>query len=309
MNYRILGRTGLRVGEVGFGAWAIGGNSYGPTNDDESRAAVRRALEMGCNFFDTADVYGFGRSEEILGEVLQGQDVIIATKVGGNFYRGSTVMDFSPGYIDFALEQSLRRLRRDYIDLYQLHNPPLALIRRGEVFDALERLKAQGKIRFYGVSVFTAQEGIAAIETGRSDTLQVAYNIFTQEPSLKLFPLARERNIGIIAREPLANGLLTGKYQADSRFPSSDIRHLWPRDYLEMRVKATAALRFLAVAGQRTLAQAAIRYVLDNDAVAVTIPGAKTAAQVEENVKATTLPPLTPEEMGRIVHTLFYFPG
>lgn len=309
MNYRVLGRTGMRVGEVGFGGWAIGGNSYGATRDDESRAAVQRALEMGCNFFDTADVYGYGKSEEILGKVLQGQDVIIATKVGGNFYGDSTVMDFSPKYISFAVEQSLRRLRRDHIDLYQLHNPPTHLIRRGDIFEAMEQLKARGKIRFYGVSVYSSQDGIDAIEDGRPDTIQVTYNIFAQEPNLKLFPMAKERNIGIIAREPLSNGLLTGKYELPVWFSKKDIRRQWPQDYIEMRIKATQALRFLAIEGQRTLAQAAIRYVLDNDAVSVTIPGAKTAAQVEENVRSAELPPLTQEEMARITHTLFYFPG
>ena len=225
MKYRVLGNTGIKVSEVGFGAWAVGGNrygnSYGPTDDMESRAAIRRAVELGCNFFDTADLYGLGHSEELLGEVLSGfgDEVIIATKLGSNFYQSHTAMDFSAGYLQFAVEQSLTRLRRECIDLCQLHNPPLDLIEWGEIFQVMEKLRLQGKIRSYGVAVSTLEEGLTVVKNGMSQMLQVVYNIFNQAAAMELFPKALGAGIGIIAREPLFSGFLTGKYRASSTFP------------------------------------------------------------------------------------------
>lgn len=306
MKYRVLGCTGLRVSEVGFGAWAVGGNrygnSYGPTDDVESRAAVRRALELGCNFFDTADVYGFGHSEEILGEALSGhgEEVIVATKVGGNFYQGYTAMDFSADYLQFAVEQSLKRLRRDCIDLCQLHNPPLELIEWGEIFQVMDKIREQGKIRFYGVSIFTEEEGLAALKNGKAHAIQAVYNIFNQEAAEALFPKATQNRVGILAREPLFSGFLAGKYSARSTFPPGDIRYNWPRQYIAALSETVKTLSFLEKPGERTMAQAAIRFVLDNDAVSVAIPGAKTAAQVEQNLVVSDLPPLTTDEMAKL---------
>src|SRR5256712_7670966 len=166
MKTRTLGRTGLTVSEIGFGAWAIGGNahgnSYGPTDDELSLAAIGRALELGCNFFDTADVYGHGHSEDLLGQALRGHrsEVIIATKVGGDFYHGTPRMNFNSDYLEFALGKSCERLGTDYIDLYQLHNPPIQLIKDGRIFKILDRLKASGKIRHYGISIHDPQEGL-----------------------------------------------------------------------------------------------------------------------------------------------------
>src|SRR6201997_2800735 len=223
MRYRTLGSTGLKVSEVGFGAWAIGGNthgnSYGPTDDEVSIGAIQKAVELGCNFFDTADVYGHGHSEEVLGAALDGirSDVIIATKVGGNFYNravnpllipritaalGRPLADvapdaalpvthdacFSPSYLRFAVEQSLRRLRTDYIDLLQLHNPTLGLIADPETYGVLDELKAEGKIRFYGVSVHPPEEGLAAVEVTRPDTVQIVYNIVRRAAEDRFFP-------------------------------------------------------------------------------------------------------------------------
>ncbi|GBD10567.1 General stress protein 69 [bacterium HR23] len=309
MRRRPLGNTGLLVSEVGFGAWAIGGNlygnSYGPTDDAVSRRAIQEALDLGCTFFDTADVYGHGHSEELLGEVLGNRpDVVVATKVGGNFYRGETVvMDFSPRYIRFACEQSLRRLRREAIDLYQLHNPPLPFLYHPALYSVLEDLQREGKIRFYGVSIHAPQEGLAVLRAGRPATLQVVYNLLRQEMASDLFPIAQERGVGIVAREPLHNGFLTGKYNADASFPPGDIRHQWPRAYIHRLVQAVDALRPLATP-RRTLAQLAIRFVLDNPAVAVVIPGAKTPEQVRENIASASLPPLTEEERAFIRQAL-----
>ncbi len=305
MRYRELGKTGLRVSEIGFGAWAVGGNahgnSYGPTDDRTSLAAIRRAFELGCNFFDTADVYGHGHSEEVLGQALKEHrdKVIIATKVGGDFYHGPPRMNFNPDYIEFALGKSCERLQTDYVDLYQLHNPPVQMIRNETLFGTLEKLKEKGKIRHYGISIHDPEEGILAMKTGKPKAIQAVFNILRQEAKLQLFQAAMESGVGIIAREPLANGFLTGKHNADETFPEGDIRHHFPREYILNLVLATEQLKFLG-GRSRTLAQAALRFVLDQKEVSTVIPGAKTPQQVEENLSASDLPPLTGEELLRI---------
>src|SRR3989449_1040246 len=251
MKYRTLGKTALKVSEVGFGAWAIGGNnygnSYGPTDDKVSVAAVERAFELGCNFFDTADVYGHGHSEEILGQALKGprNDVILATKVGGDFYHDPPRMNFSPEYLEFASAKSCERLQTDYIDLYQLHNPPIQLLKNGKIVEGLEKLKDSGVIRHYGVSIHDPQEGILSMKYGHPEAIQVVFNLLRQEAKNQLFQAARERNVGIIAREPLSNGFLSGKFTIDSTFPSGDIRSNFPRNYLSGLIGAAEQLRLL----------------------------------------------------------------
>jgi aryl-alcohol dehydrogenase-like predicted oxidoreductase len=305
MKYRVLGKTGLKVSEIGFGAWAIGGNahgnSYGPTDDKQSLAAVERALELGCNFFDTADVYGHGHSEELLGQALKGRrsEVIIATKVGGDFYHGSPRMNFNTDYLEFALGKSCERLGSDYIDLYQLHNPPIQLVKDGRVFKILEKLRASGKISHYGISIHDPQEGLLAMRDRELGAIQVAFNILRQEAKNQLFREATKNNVGIIAREPLANGLLAGKLKPDSNFLQGDIRHNFPSDYMSQLTLATDKLRFLE-SNSRTLAQASIRFVLDHKDVSTVIPGAKTPEQVDEDFTSSDSPSLTGEELLRI---------
>lgn len=306
MKYRTLGRTGLRVSEVGFGGWAIAGNrhgnSYGPTDDTASLRSILRAVEMGCNFFDTADMYGHGHSEDLLGEALsESPEVLIATKVGGNFYGNVTVMDFSPKYVAYACEQSLRRLRREAIDLYQLHNPSLEVIRDGRVFDVMDELKRGGKIRHYGVSIFTPEEAMACIEDGRPETIQLVYSIVNQSMAKEVFPAARAENVGIIAREPLANGFLSGKYNAASAFTHGDIRHNFPPRYQEALAAAARHVKGALETDGRTLAQAALRFVLDNEAVSTVIPGCKTPDQAKENMSASGLASLSAEEMDLVL--------
>lgn len=301
MRHRIFGRTGLIISEVGFGAWAIGGdrssNSYGPTDDEESIRAIRKAIELGCNFFDTADVYGYGHSEELIGRAIPDPDMKnIATKVGGNFYSKETVQDFSPGYIEFACDQSLKRLRVEGITLYQLHNPPLELIKQGEIYDTLERLKEKGKICFIGTSVFTPAEALAVIADGRSDAIQLVYNIYYKEMENEVLPAAKAHNIAIIAREPLGNGFLSAKYSADHAFPESDIRSRFHREMIKARAEAAEWLS--GIVGERmTPAQVALRFVLEQAAVSVVIPGIKTEAQAEENLSATEVSHLYQEEL------------
>lgn len=295
MIERVLGRTGLRVSEIGFGAWGIGGNrhgnSYGPTDDAESMRAVHRALDLGCSFFDTADYYGFGHSEAVLGRALEGMrdEVVIATKVGGNFYGAAPRLDMSPGYVRIACEQSLYRLRTDYIDVYQLHNPPAQTCGQPELYEVLADLKREGKIRAAGISIHDPEEGIDAIGTGAPDVVQVVYNVLRREARDRLFPLAEERGVGIIAREPLMNGMLAGRYTPEATFSPGDIRHQWPRAYLERILDAVETFRHEAAERHPgvSLTQVALRFVLADPRVSSVIPGMKTVAQVEENLTAS----------------------
>jgi aryl-alcohol dehydrogenase-like predicted oxidoreductase len=315
---RLLGRTDFAVSEVGFGAWAIGGNrygnSYGPTDDAESIRTLRRAVDLGCNFFDTADVYGHGHSEELLGEALAGvrQQVIIATKVGGNFYNRDVHpllqnriaqaagtpferipadaplpvthdANFSPAYVRFALAMSLGRLRTDYVDLLQLHNPPVHLIGAMDTYAVLEDLKREGLIRAYGVSVHTPDEGLAAIQSTMPDTVQLVYSLARREAEAAFFPAARAANIGVIAREPLANGFLAGRYTPDSTWDKGDIRSRMPQQYVRQLTALGGRVRDLAARTGSSAAQLAIKFVLDNPAVSTAIAGTKTVAQAEEN--------------------------
>lgn len=317
MKYRTLGRTGLRVSELGFGTWAFGGNSHDEkaeqADDAVSVRAIQQALELGCNFFDTADIYGHGHSEEILTRGLNAagklNDVYVASKVGGNFYGDKTKTDFSVTYIRSALEQSLRRLHRDYIDLYQLHNPSRLVIEDGQVFEVLDELKASGKIRHYGVSVHSVTEGLACLKSGKPDTVQIVWNMFSlaqsENPAENLFPLAQEMNIGIIGREPLANGFLTGKQKLDTKYPEGDIRATWPINYRAYRIRLAEALRFLEQDNTRTLPQAAVRFALDETAISTVLVGAKTPEQVQENFAAAQLPPLTKAEQAHISSVFF----
>src|SRR4030095_11828943 len=228
MKYRMLGKSGLRVSVVGLGTMVHAGH-FGPMKDSESLSAIDAALELGVNFIDTADAYGAGYSETLLGKALRDSrdKVILATK-GGNVMVGPErgKRKFDPGYIGRVLEESLQRLQTDYIDLYQLHNPTVDVIEHGEVWEVLERAKKEGKIRDYGVSTNTIDEGIAAVKDGRSDTIQLEYNLLAQEPAEKIFPLAQETNVGIIARIPLRRGVLTGKMTVadELRFQGEDVR-------------------------------------------------------------------------------------
>jgi aryl-alcohol dehydrogenase-like predicted oxidoreductase len=308
MIYRRLGRTGLMVSEAGFGGWAIGGEGWGDVRDEESLAALQKAFELGVNFFDTADVYGHGHSEELIGQALgEVRDrVLIATKCGVDFSRGEPARhNFAPAYLREALQRSLERLRTTYIDVYQLHNPPQKLAKDDRVWATLSELKASGAVRFFGISAKAANDALAYLraeresgEPGRfGDTLQAPYNMIEQDAAAKgVFVEAVRQDWGVIARVPLASGLLAGKYAAGHYFPPSDWRSMWKPATLAERVRRVEALRFLARPG-RSLAQTAIAFVLSEPAVSTVISGAKTPAQVEENVAASELAPLTEEEL------------
>lgn len=305
MKYRDFGKTGLKVSEVGFGGWAIGGNehgnSYGPTDDKVSIDAIHKAIDLGCNFFDTADVYGWGHSEELLGKAIKGKrdHLIIATKVGSDFYQGTGFQTFTPDYIRYAFEKSLQRLRTDYIDVYQLHNPSLRILNKPETYEVLQDLKKEGKIRAWGVSIFDPIEGLTALKIGQPDSIQVSFNLFNIKPAEELFPKADSVGCAIIAREALANGFLTGKFEPNTKFESGDIRHNWPKDYLLARIFATQKLKFMA-RKHRSMTQSALKFALHNEHVAVVLSGAKTPEQIEENLGASDSPPLSAEELHEI---------
>lgn len=302
MKFRTLGRTGLQVSEVGFGAWAIGGDSYGKTEDAESLKAVLYAYEQGVNFFDTADIYGKGRSETLVGKALKGRrlEVFIATKGGWDFYHGGVKQNFTKDYLIFACEESLKRLGTDYIDLYQVHNPNLELIEQGTFFGALEALKREGKIRFYGVSIHVPGEGIQVIQNGRADSIQLIYNLMDQRPEAEVFPQAKKKHIGVIAREPFACGLLTGKYDGNVVFEGPDHRKRWSREKIKTDLEKLDRIKQLLQGKKASLPQLALEFTLSHEAVSVVIPGAKTSAQVLENVSASERSDLSYHDLEQI---------
>ena len=310
LSTRRLGKTGLKVSALGFGGWAIGGNawgnSYGPTDDAVSRAAIQTALEAGVTLFDTADVYGHGHSEALLGEVLSawpGPPPVVVTKGGINFYRRDETLepDWTPLALAHAVQQSLARLRRETLDVFLLMNPVVGDLEKYKVWDTLAALRRAGKIRFCGVSVAEPSDGVWLLENQCPvDVLEVGYSLFYQGATVALLPLARKRGVGILAREPLANGFLSGKYALDAAFPEGDIRATLPPEYLAAMAETADALSFLTGGGTRTMAQAALRFVLDDPAVSCVIAGAKTPAQVTENVGAASVPPITETERKHI---------
>jgi aryl-alcohol dehydrogenase-like predicted oxidoreductase len=306
MQTRKLGKTGLQVSELGFGAWAIGGTSYGPTDDRESLKALEFAFDQGINFYDTADTYGHGHSETLIGQAFRESSkrlkVIIASKVGWDFYHGGSKKNFDPDYIRFACGKSLKRLGTDYIDLYQLHNPKVELIEDGSVFKVLQELQKAGKIRYWGVSIHLAKEGQAVIREGSSETIQAIYNMIDQRIRAELMPLCEEHDIGLIAREPLSCGLLSGTHTAESHFTKDDHRNRWMRDKFLTDLKKIERIK-MALYGTGTvlsLKQAAIEFVLREKAVSVAIPGIKTVAHVKDHLRAAEKPKLTIEEVARI---------
>jgi aryl-alcohol dehydrogenase-like predicted oxidoreductase len=296
MNSRALGNTGLRVSEIGFGAWGIGGNvggsvAYGPTDDQASQAAVRRAVDLGVTFFDTAAFYGRGHSESLLGEALAGlrDRVVLATKAGMLDADGR--QDFSPAHLRESLEGSLRRLRTDRVDLYQLHSPPIAALEADpSIVATMESLVAEGKTRTWGVSARSPDEARQAVERWSIPCLQVNLNLLDQRAlESGLLDLVAARGVGLIARTPLCFGFLTGRYE-DIPFAADDHRRRWPPEQIR---RWGDAWRLFADAQMRrepqTPAQLALRFCLSHPAVSTVIPGMLTTEHVEENVAASRL--------------------
>jgi len=303
MQSRRLGKTGRHVSEIGFGAWAIGG-SWGETNDAESLAAMHAAVDAGVTFFDTADVYGDGHSERLIGQLLRDRDesLIVATKFGRR--APLDVAQYTYENLRGWLERSRENLGTEAVDLVQLHCPPWDAYYTPSVFEACERLVDDGLVRAYGVSVEKVEEGLKAIEYPSVATVQIIFNVFRQRPAELLFEQARRRDVGLIIRVPLASGLLTGKFSNDTHFAPDDHRSFNRHgeqfdvgetfagvDYAT-GIEAAAALKALLPPGL-TLAQFALRWILDHEAVSTVIAGAKTSEQVRENTAAASLPPMS----------------
>ncbi len=308
MKYRELGRTGWKVSEVSFGCWAIG-SQWGAVDDRESLEALHRAVDLGVNFFDTADIYGMGRSERLVAQLRKerSETIYVATKMGRKL-SPHTAGGYNADNFALFIEESLRNLDTDCLDLVQLHCPPVEALYMPEVFDALDGLVRQGKIRHYGVSVEKVEEALAAIEHPNVQLIQIIFNAFRHRPARLFFPEAQKRRVGILARVPLASGLLTGRITLHSQFDEKDHRNFnrygqafdrgetFSGMDLEEGLKAVAELQEALPEGA-SLSQFALRWILMFDAVTCAIPGAKRPAQVEENAAASDLPPLTEAQM------------
>jgi len=311
MKYRPLGRTGWQVSEVSFGAWAIGG-SWGSVDDRESLAALESAIDCGVNFIDTSDVYGMGRSERLLAQLKKArkEEIVIATKTGKRL-SPQTADGYNEKNLTAFIEDSLRNLDTDCLDLVQLHCPPPDVYYRPEVFGALDRLMEAGKIRHYGVSVKRVEEALKAIEYPNVQTVQIIFNCFRHRPAELFFGQAKRKQVGILARVPLASGMLTGKLTRQSEFDPDDHRR-FNRDGeafdvgetfsgvdFEAALEAVEEMRRVVPPGV-TLAQLALRWILMFDAVTCAIPGGKRPAQVAENCAASDLAALSDAAMEAI---------
>jgi aryl-alcohol dehydrogenase-like predicted oxidoreductase len=311
VHYRALGRTGWKVSEVSFGAWAIGG-AWGTVSDSESKAALHKAIDCGVNFIDTADVYGDGRSERLIGEVRRErkEEIVVATKAGRRL-NPHTTAGYNAANLAGYVEDSLRNLGTGCLDLLQLHCPPTEVYYRPEVFGILDGMVKAGKIRHYGVSVETVEEALKAIEFPNVQTVQIIFNCFRHRPAELFFPEAKRRGVGILARVPLASGLLSGKLTPASQFEKDDHRNFnrhgeaFDRgetfsgvDY-DVALEAVEEIRALLPPGA-TMAQFALRWILMFDAVSCAIPGGKRPAQVADNCAASDLPPLPAETMAAV---------
>lgn len=311
MNYRALGRTGWKVSEISFGAWAIGG-SWGNVSDEESLAALNKAVDSGINFIDTADVYGGGRSERLIAQLRKSrkEKIIVATKAGRRLSK-QTVEGYSRENLTQWVEDSLRNLETNALDLLQLHCPPTDTYYQPEVFGYLDDLVKAGKILHYGVSVERVEEALKAIVFPNVQTVQIIFNCFRQRPAEIFFPEAKRRQVGILARVPLASGLLTGKLTKDSKFAADDHRNFNRRgqafdvgetfsgvDY-DLALQSVEEIRRL-LPSNVTMSQFALRWILMFDAVSCAIPGGKRPEQVAENAAASGLPAFSEYQMSAV---------
>jgi aryl-alcohol dehydrogenase-like predicted oxidoreductase len=311
MHYRELGRTGWRVSDVSFGAWAIGG-AWGDVDDSESLAALNKAVDCGVNFIDTADVYGNGRSERLIAKLKRDrkEEIVVATKAGRRL-SPHTAGGYDESNLTGFIEDSLRNLATDCLDLVQLHCPPTEVYYQPEVFDILDRLTQAGKIRYYGVSVEKVEEALKAIEYPNVQSVQIIFNCFRYRPAELFFAQAKQKKVGILARVPLASGMLTGKMTRESQFAQDDHRNFnrhgesFDRgetfsgvDY-DVALEAVDAIRQLLPPGV-SMAQFALRWILMFDAVTCAIPGGKTPKQVADNTAASDLPALSLETMAAV---------
>ena len=312
MDYRPLGRTGWNISSIGFGAWAIGGDAWGRTHDAESMRSLHRAIDLGVNFIDTADVYGDGHSERLVGRLRRErrEEIVVATKAGRRL-DPHVAEGFTRRNLTAFVERSRENLGADAIDLLQLHCPPPDVYDMPEVFGILDDLVSAGKLRYYGVSVERVEEALRASRYPNVQSIQIIFNMFRLKPAEALFPVVREKRIGILARVPLASGLLSGKLRRDSSFERTDHRNYNRHgesfdvgetfsgvDY-ETGLEAVEELRPL-VPADATMARLALRWILMFPEVTAAIPGARDVRQTEDNVRAADLPLLSAAAMARV---------
>ena len=304
---RILGKSGIKVTKIGVGLWAIGGDEWGEVDDRESLNMIDAALDLGINFFDTADVYGMGHSEKLLGQAMKGRRdrFIVATKIGWvDFDRDNQVSQYDTvEKLIAGVESNLERLQTDYVDVIQCHID----FRESnmEVFvEGFQKLQAQGKVRAYGVSTSDFDYLQAFNADNEAATLQIDYSILNRTPEENIFPYTMENNLGVLVRGPLAMGLLTGKFSKDTRFEDGDFRQNWieNEDEYQIFLNDLEKVEKLKPLGndERSLAQLAIQFSMQHPAVTLAIPGAKRISQLKENVKTALMPELTPEEIAVI---------
>jgi aryl-alcohol dehydrogenase-like predicted oxidoreductase len=314
MRTRTFGDTDLICSEIGFGTWALGSTWWGQITRGEGVNLIERALDLGITFFDTGDVYGTGANEEIVGKALADvprDSVQISTKFGyateggrQDHSQGERPQDWSPAHARAALEGSLSRLGTDYVDLYQLHNPRMDAVDRDDLFEELERLRHEGKLRHYGVALGPAigwrEEGVRAIESRGISSVQTVYNVLEQDPGRAFLAAAEERGIGVLARVPTSSGLLEDKYTLETTFPPGDHRSHRPREWLVEGLQKVERLRFLSQEHGVTMAQAALKFILAQNAIACVLPTVTKIEELEDWAGASGEPDLSADDLERI---------
>lgn len=314
MKYRKLGNTDLTVSEVGFGVWTVGTTWWGITDEAYGIDLLRKAYDLGITFFDNADSYGDGKAERMLARALGDvrDRIVVATKFGYDFYTNGgeraghqeRPQDFSPAFARRALEESLRRLETDHIDLYQLHNPRMWAVDSDGLFETLEAFQREGKVRHYGVALGPAigweEEGTASMTRRRIASLQTIYNLFEQDPGRAFFPVARERGVGVVVRVPHSSGMLEGRYTAETSFSQNDHRSHRPKEWLTEGLQKLEAIDFLTDGTGRTIGQAALQFILAEPSIASTLPNIYDEEQLREFAAASETPRLTEQELSRL---------
>jgi aryl-alcohol dehydrogenase-like predicted oxidoreductase len=314
MRTRSFGTSDLRCSEIGFGTWALGSTWWGEVTGGEGLNLLRRALELGITFFDTGNVYGSGANEEIVAAALRDvprEDIQISTKFGyvvderrREHAQGERPQDWSRAHVRASLEASLSRLGTDHVDLYQLHNPRMEAIADDELYEELDDLQREGKLRHYGVALGPAigwrEEGLRAIDSRGITSLQTVYNVLEQEPGRAFLAAADRRGVGVMARVPTSSGLLEDKYTPETTFPKGDHRSHRPREWLVEGLQKVERLRFLAEEHEMTMAQVALKFILAHDAIACVLPTITDGGELEEWAAASDKPDLSEEDLARV---------
>ena len=313
MKYRTLGGTDIAVSEVGFGVWTVSTGWWGEVDDERSVRLLREARERGINYFDTADTYGSGKGETLLADAFghMRDEVVISTKIGYDFYnhtarRGQQerLQDWSEEFIRFALEQSLKRLGTEYIDFLQLHNTKMDAVEDDGLFALMEAFRSEGKIRAYGIAlgpkIGWLEEGVRAMRERGVEGVQMIYNLLEQDPGRGLIETARKTGTSLVLRVPHSSGMLEGHYDENTTFAKNDYRRHRPKEWLTTGLKKVEQLSFLTESGERTLGQAALKFVLAAPEVVSTLPNFYGKEQIEEFATAPDTPDLTPEEHSHI---------